>query len=84
MRGLILIMLCLLLFTGGALFGINRSQPVDKLPAVERVEEKESGSCLSPESSEDPFIAEVAVGVGEGVSRSFDLFLLLLYGFTKG
>ncbi|WP_173916089.1 hypothetical protein [Halobacillus sp. Marseille-Q1614] len=84
MRGIILIMICLLLFAGGALFGIKQSHPVESGPVIEVVEEKEAGSCSDPVKSDDPFIAEVAVGVGEGVSRSFDVFLMLLYGFAKG
>ncbi|GGF07503.1 hypothetical protein GCM10010954_02450 [Halobacillus andaensis] len=86
MKILVLIMCGLFLFVGGSLYGIKhdtQGEPVQEAVNKETEITKEDKACGSNKYSEDPpFIAEVADGLGEGVSHGFDFILLLLYSFV--
>ncbi|MFC7060689.1 hypothetical protein [Halobacillus seohaensis] len=82
MKSLIILMVSLLLFVSGSLYGINQDSP----PATESEPKVELNNACSPENIEQkpPMIAEAAYSLGEGVSHGFNFILFLLYSFMSG
>lgn len=76
----------LFLFVGGSLYGIKqdtKDEMVHQAVVQETEIKQEDKACGYNKFNEDPpFIAQVADGLGEGVSHGFDFILLLLYSFV--
>ncbi|MFD2926024.1 hypothetical protein [Halobacillus naozhouensis] len=82
MRGLLILLVCMLLFAAGALFGTSQSltEPTSSQKTSLQLEK----SC-TPEMAEEetPFIVDVAVGIGTGVGAGVDLVLMFFSDFVK-
>ncbi|WP_163526408.1 hypothetical protein [Halobacillus ihumii] len=82
MKWLTILLLCMLLFAAGALYGT--SQSVTESDSAEETTLEFGKSCNSEIAEEEaPFIVDVAVGAAKGVGAGFDLVLMFVSDFVK-
>ncbi|UOQ93793.1 hypothetical protein MUO14_02010 [Halobacillus shinanisalinarum] len=82
MKGLTILLVGLLLFAGGAMFGTSHST-TDSVSSP--APSNQSVETCSPELKEEesPLIVDVAVGMGESVGAGFDLVLMIMSDLIK-
>ncbi|WP_079530328.1 hypothetical protein [Halobacillus hunanensis] len=82
MKWLTILLLCMLLFAAGALFGT--SQSVSNPASHSETTLQHEKSCTPEMDQEEaPFIVNVALGIGEGVGAGVELVLMFMADFVK-